>query len=143
MTNTTPLMLDTNVVFEVLRPRPSAVRDRLTRTLDQGGRAVAVSSIVLVELWYGVGRSAMPALNAELLRRFLAGGVNVVSFAEEQAEAAGALRTQLERAGTPVGPYDVLIAAHAVTTGSTLVTANVGEFSRFPGLTVEDWSRPA
>ena len=64
-------------------------------------------------------------------------------FAEEHAEAAGSLRTRLERAGTPIGPYDLLIAAHALTERSTLVTANTREFSRVPGLTVENWSLPA
>ena len=132
-------MLDTNVVVEVLRPRPSRVRERL-RDVRATRRRVVVSSVVLVELWHGVGRSARPAENAELLRRFLAGGVEPLAFGEEDAEIAGTLRAHLDRAGAPIGAYDLLTAAHALRTTSALVTANVGEFARVPGLTVEDWS---
>jgi tRNA(fMet)-specific endonuclease VapC len=70
----------------------------------------------------------------------MSGHVVVVGFEEEDAVIAGDLRAELERAGTPIGPYDLLIAAQALRSGSTLVTANVREFRRVPGLAVEDWT---
>lgn len=94
------------------------------------------------ELWYGAFKGAYADENTRRLRLLLGGGVEVAAFGAEDAEAAGALRAQLERAGTPIGPYDLLIAAHARRLWATLVTANVGEFSRVPGLTVENWSLP-
>jgi tRNA(fMet)-specific endonuclease VapC len=107
------------------------------------GAAIAVSSIVLYELWYGVARSARRRENAERLRVFLSGGIEVSAFDEEDARTAGDLRATLEGAGTPIGPYDLLIAAQALRTGATLVTANVAEFTRVPGLQWQDWSAKA
>jgi tRNA(fMet)-specific endonuclease VapC len=132
-------LLDTNAVIALLKNQPPTVRSRLRRAMSRGG-AIAVSSVVLYELGYGVARSEHRRENAERLRTFLSGNVGVISFAEEDAEAAGDLRAGLERAGTPIGPYDLLIAAQALRTGATLVTANVSEFSRVRGLLWQDWS---
>jgi tRNA(fMet)-specific endonuclease VapC len=76
--------------------------------------------------------------NAERLRVFLSGKIDVAPFAQEDAAIAGDLRATLEAAGTPIGPYDLLIAAQALRTGTTLVTANVSEFARVPGLLWQD-----
>ena len=132
-------LLDTNAVIALLRNNPPGVRDRLRLVVSRGA-AVAVSSIVLYELWYGVARSERRRENAERLRVFLSGNIAVVPLAEEDAVAAGDLRAALERAGTPVGPYDLLIAAQARRNGTTLVTANVSEFARVDGLVWEDWT---
>jgi tRNA(fMet)-specific endonuclease VapC len=132
-------LLDTNVVIALMKNQPPVVRTRLRRVVTRGS-AVAVSSIVLYELWYGVARSERRRENTERLRVFLAGNVNVVPFDEEDAAVAGELRATLERAGTPIGPYDLLIAAQALRGGSTLVTANVAEFARVRGLAWQDWS---
>jgi tRNA(fMet)-specific endonuclease VapC len=132
-------LLDTNVVIALLKNQPPVVRTRLRRVVTRGS-AVAVSSIVLYELWYGVARSERRRENTERLRVFLAGNVNVVPFEEEDAAVAGELRATLERAGTPIGPYDLLIAAQALRGGSTLVTANLSEFARVRGLAWQDWS---
>lgn len=102
--------------------------------------SIAVSSIVLYELWYGVARSARRRENAERLRAFLSGNINIVPFDEADAASAGELRATLEAAGTPIGPYDLLIAAQALRLGATLVTANVSEFARVRGLPRQDWS---
>jgi tRNA(fMet)-specific endonuclease VapC len=135
-------LLDTNAVIALLKDEPAIFRKRLRRAVSRGA-AIAVSSIVLYELWYGVARSARRRENAERLRVFLSGGIEVSAFDEEDARTAGDLRATLEGAGTPIGPYDLLIAAQALRTGATLVTANVAEFTRVPGLQWQDWSAKA
>ena len=135
-------LLDTNAVIALLRDEPAIFRKRLRRTVSRGA-AIAVSSIVLYELWYGVARSARRRENAERLRVFLSGGIEVSAFDEEDAKTAGELRATLEGAGTPIGPYDLLIAAQALRTGATLVTANLAEFTRVPGLQWQDWTAKA
>jgi tRNA(fMet)-specific endonuclease VapC len=131
--------LDTNAVIALLKNQPPGVRSRLRRVVSRGA-TVAISSIVLYELWYGVARSQRRHENAERLRVFLSGNINVVPFDEEDAATAGDLRAALEQAGTPIGPYDLLIATQALRSGATLVTANVSEFARVHGLVWQDWS---
>jgi tRNA(fMet)-specific endonuclease VapC len=135
-------LLDTNAVIALLKDEPAILRKRLRRAVSRG-TAIAVSSIVLYELWYGVARSARRRENAERLRVFLSGGIEVSAFDEEDAKTAGELRATLEGAGTPIGPYDLLIAAQALRTGATLVTANAAEFTRVPGLQWQDWTAKA
>jgi tRNA(fMet)-specific endonuclease VapC len=135
-------LLDTNAVIALLKDEPANVRSRLKRALARGA-GIAVSSVVLFELWYGVARSGRRRENAERLRFFLSGAIAVSPFAEDAAAIAGDLRAALEAEGTPIGPYDVLIAAQALATGATLVTANVSEFARVPGLKWQDWSAKA
>jgi tRNA(fMet)-specific endonuclease VapC len=135
-------LLDTNAVIALLKDEPAIFRKRLRRAVSRGA-AIAVSSIVLYELWYGVARSARRRDNAERLRVFLSGGIEVSAFDEEDAKTAGELRATLEGAGTPIGPYDLLIAAQALRTGATLVTANLAEFTRVPGLQWQDWTAKA
>jgi tRNA(fMet)-specific endonuclease VapC len=135
-------LLDTNAVIALLKDEPAIFRKRLRRAVSRGA-AIAVSSIVLYELWYGVARSARRRENAERLRVFLSGGIEVSAFDEEDAKTAGDLRATLEGAGTPIGPYDLLIAAQALRSGATLVTANVAEFTRVPDLQWQDWTTKA
>ena len=135
-------LLDTNAVIALLKDEPAIFRKRLRRAVSRGA-SIAVSSIVLYELWYGVARSARRRENAERLRVFLSGGIEVSAFDEEDAKTAGELRATLEGAGTPIGPYDLLIAAQALRTGATLVTANVAEFTRVPDLQWQDWTAKA
>lgn len=134
-------LLDTNAVVAVLKNRPAEVRERL-RHAKADGADLVVSSIVLFELWYGVARSRHRSENAKRLRLFLAGDIGVIRFEDEDAPIAGDLRRTLEAAGTPIGAYDLLIAAQALRTGATLVTANVAEFARVQGLTWQDWTVP-
>ncbi len=103
---------------------------------------VSVGSIVLFELCYGIARSLRPEKNTKSLRDFLAGPIQVLDFNPEDAARAGEIRAHLEIRGTPIGPYDLLIAAQALRTETTLVTANFAEFARVPGLRWEDWSLP-
>jgi tRNA(fMet)-specific endonuclease VapC len=135
-------LLDTNAVIALLKNHPPSVRSRLRLAVSEGA-SIAVPSVALYELWYGVARSARRNDNAERLRVFLSGDIGIVPFDDEDAAAAGDLRAALEAAGTPIGPYDLLIAAQALRSGTTLVTANVSEFARVTGLLWQDWTTAA
>ena len=135
-------LLDTNAVIALLKDQPPNVRNRLRR-LVRPGVSIAVSTIVLYQLWYGVARSQRRRENAERLRVFLSGNIDVARFDEDDAVTAGDLRAALETAGTPIGPYDLLIAAQALRSSATLVTANVSEFARVRGLDWQDWTAEA
>ena len=100
---------DTNAVIAVLKNQPASVRHRLRRARPEGA-SIAVSSVVLFELWYGVARSERRSENAERLRVFLSADIGVFPFDEEDAKTAGDLRASLETAGRPIGSYDLLIA---------------------------------
>jgi tRNA(fMet)-specific endonuclease VapC len=135
-------LLDTNAVIALLKDHPAGVRRRLRRVASRGA-SITTSAVVLFELWYGVAHSERRRENAERLRVFLSGAITIVSFAEEDAATAGELRAALETAGTPIGAYDLLIAAQALRTRAILVTANVSKFARVPGLVWQDWTAKA
>jgi tRNA(fMet)-specific endonuclease VapC len=130
-------LLDTNVCIHIIRRRPPEVLGNFER-FEVG--EVGVSSVTVAELSYGAEKSARPEQNREALSRFLL-ALEVVAFGPEAATVYGRVRAALERGGTPIGPLDTLIAAHAVSLGITLVTNNVREFERVPNLDVEDWTR--
>ena len=130
-------LLDTNVCIHIIRRRPQAV---LRRFEDREIGEVGISSVTVAEFRYGAEKSSRPEQNLEALGRFLL-PLEVLAFGEEAATAYGRVRAALEKAGTPIGPLDALIAAHAVSMGVTLVTNNTGEFQRVPDLEVEDWTR--
>lgn len=131
------ICLDTNIVIAVLKREPSHLLKRFTLELLQG--TLALPTIVLFELRYGIANSARRRENTERLKIFLQAPIELLPFDPEDAEEAGELRGELKRAGAPIGPYDLLIAAQARRRRMTLVTANRSEFSHVPGLTVEDW----
>jgi tRNA(fMet)-specific endonuclease VapC len=133
------ICLDTNVIITLFNVAASSVEPKLRAAL-QSGEPVAVSTIVLFELWYGAAKSARAASNFDRIRNFLASPVQVLPFDAEDAREAGDIRAALNRSGAPIGPYDILIAAQARRRGATLVTANEREFSRVPGLRTEDWA---
>ena len=130
------ICLDTNVVIAVLKQEPAHLLERFTRELAQG--TLALSSIVLFELRYGIANSTRRQENTDRLTIFMQAPIELLPFEPEDAEEAGELRAELKRAGTPIGPYDVLIAAQARRRSAKLV--NRGEFSRVPGLITEDWA---
>ena len=133
------ICLDTNIVIAAINRRVPQVRERLLQTLV-AGTVVGIPAIVLFEIWYGIKKSARPQQYAANLSAFLALDVTSWPFELEDAEEAGDIRAALERAGTPIGPYDILIAAQARRRNALLVTANTREFARVPGLNTEDWA---
>jgi tRNA(fMet)-specific endonuclease VapC len=133
------ICLDSNAVIMALNAPMSPLRTRL-RTTIQRGISVSISTVVLYELRYGAVRSDRPKHNAQRLADFLAGAIQVLPFEAEDAEEAGEIRAALDRVGTPIGPYDVLVAAQARRRRAVLVTANQREFGRVPGLATENWA---
>lgn len=130
--------IDTNIAIAAMKGIPASIASRFDRALTAG--EIALPSVVLFELWYGVGRSERRRQNAERLEGFLASPMELLAFDANDAAEAGEIRAALARAGSPIGPYDVLIAAQARRRGAVLVTANARVFARVPGLAVEDWS---
>ena len=135
------ICLDTNVIIEILNEKTTRVRERLEAAL-KGENEIVISAVVYAELWYGVGKSAHPERNARRIEDFMGLGIEVLDFGPEDARESGLIRAMLARAGTPIGPYDVLIAAQARRRDAVLVTANGREFVRVPGLKTEDWTLP-
>lgn len=129
-------MLDTNICIYLIKNDPPKVIARLKRH-DLG--EVGVSSISAAELAYGVAKSGSER-NRAALEKFLL-PLEIAPFNEQAAWSYGDLRAILERAGTPIGPLDMQIAAHALSVGCTLVTNNVREFARVPRLQVENWAK--
>ncbi len=129
------LMLDTNICIYLIKRQPAAV---LKRFLEYQIGDIGISSITLSELRYGVAKSAHQEKNTEALDEFIT-PLDVVSFDEEAAHVYGDIRATLEKAGTPIGSMDMLIAAHAVSLGIPLATNNAREFVRIPALNIIDW----
>ena len=134
-------LLDTNACIALINGTPAPVRGRFQKT-TAGSAQIYVSAVVTFELWYGVAKSARPALNAQRLETFLSGPVFVLPFDDEDSRIAGSIRASLEISGKPIGAYDLLIAGQALARQLTLVTANVSEFSRVKGLAWQDWAKP-
>ncbi len=126
--------LDTNSFSYFLKGR-GRVGERL---LAQPPSTIGLPSVVLYELAYGAARSQAPSdLKARL--EALLRSLTILPFGEAEARAAARILADLEAAGRPIGPHDLLIAATALAQGATLVTRNVREFRRVKGLLVEDW----
>ncbi len=133
-------LLDTNAVIAVMTERVPAVAVRLDAEIGRG-TTILLSAVVLYELRYGIAKSDRPERSRAVLQQFLAGPITPVTFDPEDAEHAGDIRAHLQRQGTPIGPYDILIAAQARRRSATLVTSNRREFARVPDLAVEDWAK--
>jgi tRNA(fMet)-specific endonuclease VapC len=133
------ICLDTNAIIDALNDPNSPVRARMNRIRAQGV-PLCVSVIVVSELWYGAAKSGSRERNTDRLVDFLTGPIQLLNFDADDAREAGEIRAALAKAGTPIGPYDSLIAAQARRRGATLVTANAREFARVPGLKTEDWA---
>jgi tRNA(fMet)-specific endonuclease VapC len=133
------ICLDTNAVIAAINGRKPDLRRRLEAAIA-AGESIGIPTIVLFEMRYGIARSARPQENAAILAAFLMLDLTLWPFEPEDAEEAGGIRAELERAGTPIGPYDVLIAAQARRRSALLVTANTREFTRVPGLITQDWA---
>lgn len=127
-------VLDTNTLIYFFRG-DGRVAERLLATSPTD---IALPSVVVYELETGIAKSSDSARRRGQLDQLLR-VVAVLSFGVEEAKAAAALRARLQGEGTPIGPMDTLIAGTAVAHRGVLVTRNVREFSRVPGLLVEDW----
>ena len=126
-------MLDTSTVIEFLRGRGAFLAERLDKATE-----LAVSSVTAMELYFGVERSRDPEVmrqNTDQLLWLL----DVKSFDQSAAREAGRLRANLAAQGQTIGPFDSLIAGHALALNYTVVTHNLREFRRVPGLACEDW----
>jgi tRNA(fMet)-specific endonuclease VapC len=127
-------MLDTNICIHVMKTYPPAGREKFNQLAEQ----LCISSVTLGELHYGAEKSARRAENLMAIEHFVA-RLDVLPFAEKAAAHYGQVRAELERVGTPCGPHDMQIGAHARSEGLIVVTNNMREFSRMPGLRVENW----
>ena len=127
-------LLDTNICIAWLKKHPTVVE----RVITAGENQVFLCSPVKAELWYGACKSQRVKENQAALHAFF-GCMASLPFDDKAAFRCGELRAHLARQGTPIGPYDVQIAAIGLTHGMTVVTNNVEEFSGVPDLRIEDW----
>ncbi|MBE0712572.1 MAG: type II toxin-antitoxin system VapC family toxin [Candidatus Aminicenantes bacterium] len=128
-------MLDTDSCIALIKRKPVGILRKIT---SLGPGDAGISAITLAELRYGVAKSAQKERNSQALDEFLL-PLEIADFDETTAGAYGEVRAALEKAGTPIGPLDTQIGAHALSLGAVLVTHNAREFRRIPGLAVEDW----
>lgn len=129
-------MLDTNICIHVIKNRPETV---IRNFLKHEPSELCISSITYAELMHGVEKSQDAERNRVAITLFLS-PLSVLEFDNYAAEEYGKVRTELERKGTPIGPMDTLIAAHARAEKMILVTNNTREFNRVEGLNVENWT---
>ena len=129
-------LLDPNICILLIRHKTPHVLAKLTGHLITD---IAISAITVAELQYGVDKSSQPTRNQQALDQFLL-PLTIIPFNEQDAITYGQIRTHLETNGMPIGALDTLLAAQAVRYNLILVTNNVREFARVPGLVVEDWT---
>jgi tRNA(fMet)-specific endonuclease VapC len=129
-------LIDTNILSDLVRNPQGRIAARIA---EVGEDAICTSVIVAAELRFGAAKKGSARLTAQL-ERVLA-GVQILPFEEPADRAYATLRAQLEAAGAPIGGNDMLIAAHAIALGCTVITDNEREFLRVEGLTVENWLR--
>ena len=129
------LMLDTNTCIALIKRKPAHALQKFSEY--QVGD-IGFSAVTLAELLYGISKSQHQAKNQAALDEFML-PLEVAAFDERATAVYGVLRAALEKQGTPIGPLDTMIAAHALSLGVTLVTNNTREFNRVPELTVVDW----
>ena len=128
-------LLDTNICIYMIKNKPPEVRKHFEQFVPGD---IAISSITVAELQYGVEKSAAREKNALALEAFLL-PLEIAAFDTDSALVYGKIRAMLEKQGTPIGGMDMLIAAQAMAQNFTLVTHNLKEFSRVPGLKCETW----
>jgi len=128
-------LLDTNICIYLIKKRPSEVLERFRQ---HSPKNVAICTITLFELQYGIEKSQYLQRSEEALTKFLL-PLNLIDLDRSAAIEAAAIRAQLERKGMPIGPYDLLIAGLARSRDMTLVTNNTKEFERIAGLHLENW----
>lgn len=129
-------LLDTNICIYLIKNKPKKLLVRIQKTPLSD---IAVSSITIAEMEYGIAKSTKPTESRIALMKFLL-PFETIGFTEEAASYYGSIRCDLQKKGTPIGNMDMLIASIALAHGLTLITNNVKEFSRIDKLKVEDWT---
>ena len=129
-------MLDTNIVSELSRNPQGRVSERIA---EVGSDAICVSIVVAAELRFGCAKKGSAKLSAQI--EAILDSIPVLALDVPADAEYGRIRDELESAGTPIGPNDMLIAAHALSSRAVIVTANVEEFRRVRRLDVENWIR--
>jgi tRNA(fMet)-specific endonuclease VapC len=129
-------LLDTKIVSDLVRNPQGKVAQRIRKV---GETQVCTSIVVAAELRYGAAKKGSPRLAAQL--EAVLGALEVLPLEPPVDAAYGSLRTRLERAGTPIGANDLLIAAHALALGYTIITDNEKEFARVEDLQLQNWLR--
>ena len=129
-------MLDTNICVYAMNKRSERVAHQIQSNLKDG---ICISAIALAELELGVAKSAVFDKSSAALLHFLM-TIDVLPFGFQEAEEYGRICAYLQKRGTPIGPMDMLIAAHARAENLVLVTNNVREFARVPDLRIENWA---
>ena len=130
-------LLDTNICIYLIKKHSPEILDRLREHSPQD---VAISTITLFELQYGVEKSQYKQRSEDALNKFLL-PLNIIDMDRSAALEAAVIRAQLENKGISIGPYDLLIAGLARSQDMTLVTNNTKEFKRVVNLRLEDWSK--
>lgn len=128
-------MLDTNICSYILKNRPPSVKAHFD---EVGNDALAISTVVLAELYYGAARHPKSVVIRREIDDF-AGRLSVVPWDESAANHYGAIRAALEKNGTNIGAMDMLIAAHARSLDAILVSNNTRHFEKVPGLLIANW----
>ena len=128
-------LLDTNICIYVMKNAYPALTQKV---LSFDPFNLCISSITVFELEYGAAKSNWGEKTRQSMQMFLA-PFNIIGFDSKDAASAGIIRGYLEKQGSPIGPYDVQIAGQAISRSMLMITHNVGEFSRVPGIRVEDW----
>ncbi|OGQ95852.1 MAG: hypothetical protein A2521_01725 [Deltaproteobacteria bacterium RIFOXYD12_FULL_57_12] len=129
-------LLDTNICIYLIKNHPPAVLEKFRQHQPQD---VAISSVTLFELEYGVEKSQQRQRAQKALAKFLL-PLNILDLDRTATAEAAIIRAQLERKGTPIGPYDILIAGQAKSRAMTLVTNNTKDFARIDDLPLENWT---
>lgn len=129
-------MLDTNICIYTIKNKPTAV---IKNFLNHDPDEMCISTITYAELMHGIEKSQAKEKNRIAMALFLS-PIRILEFDSYAAEGYGKIRADLEKKGTPIGPMDMLIAAHARSESLKLITNNTREFFRVEGLDVEDWT---
>lgn len=133
-------LFDSNLCIAIMNGSAWRVTAAFDRAIHAGSEFY-LPTIVVHELWYGVAKSLQLSANTRKLEVFQSRLTGTLEFSDQDARLSGQIRAELARRGTPIGPYDVLIAGQALARGLTLVTANMREFSRVDGLKLADWTQ--
>lgn len=131
-------ILDTNICIFLIKNKSERLLNQMMSCKKED---IYLSSITIAELEYGASKSLYREKNRQAILDFCSNFINILDFTTEDTEAYGLIRAYLEKRGTPIGPYDLQIAAQGLTRNFTIVTNNYDEFARIPDLKVEDWTK--